>query len=750
MHQQWSLRGVWQCLPDKDNTFENSIENKIVYASNEQSWQEIAVPSHWQKAGFEHHQGVMWYRRTFHAPKKQDGVRYFLHFAGVDYFSEVWLNGVYLGAHEGDFDSFAFPVTAFLRFAAENELIVKVTSAIDKKPERKEIVKGGLYHWDCLPVRQEGLTDCPEVPSAANAQYPNPLINPGGIWQDVTLVAKPAVHLGRVRITPHLRDNYTKANVYFDVEVHNETGDERDIELRVRLVPHNFTVENTVSMTQTMPVFLRPGSTNQALRMTVHNPALWWSWDLGHPNLYRAVFEVWIDGEPVDTAEEVFGIREVKRDEKWGFYLNGERLFIKGNNYLSDQFLSLMTPGRYERDIQMMLDAYMNMTRLFAHAEKPEFYRLCDERGIMIFQDLPFQWGYRSDGEFINRAADVTRRYVEMLYNHPSVVLWCCHSESRFHDYNKLDNVLMETVKSMDATRPVHKDSVLIDRGDLPAFFATWEEFAKYVPNHLSVNWVGWYWGKIADAEHYNPMFVTEYGTQSLPAEESLKEFLAEEQLWPLDVEAWRTRGFQNNIYAKIMGEYPATLKELVERTQDYQVQFYKEHTEALRRKKYRNVNGVMQFHFVNTWPAIDWAIIDYYRRPKKAYYAVVHAFAPLQLSFAGHVEQLEDTLRVTMEAWVVNDYRRELEGHEIAYRLLAPDGTVVEERAVLAPLIEPDSSRCFDQAVLDLPLTDDVYRIEGELRDRGGNVVARNAKILFPRSNEADLETAAHVGAGL
>lgn len=750
MHQEWSLRGVWQCLPDKDNRYEGTMENTVVYAPQEHAWQEIAVPAHWQKAGFEHHQGVMWYRKAFTAPKKQDGIRYDLHFGGVDYFSEVWLNGLYLGAHEGDFDSFAFSVTDFLRFEMENELIVKVTSAIDQKPERKEIAKGGLYHWDCLPVRQEGLADCPEVPSAASAHYPNPLVNPGGIWQDVVVIARSAVHVERVGITSRLRDHYTKANVYFDIDLHNETTDEQEIELHIRVVPYNFTQEPDADIYQSVSAFLRPGMVHHTARIAIQNPALWWSWDTGHPHLYRVVIEVHQDGEVIDTANEIFGIREITRDDNWGFYLNGERLFIKGNNYLSDQFLSLMTPGQYERDVQMMLDAYMNMTRLFAHAEKPEFYRLCDEKGIMIFQDLPFQWGYRSDGEFINRAADVARRYVEMLYNHPSVVLWCCHSESRFHDYNKLDNVLVETVKAVDGTRPIHKNSVLIDKGELPAFFPTWEEFAKYVPNHLSVNWVGWYWGKITDAEYYNPLFVTEYGTQSLPDEESLKQFFTAEQLWPLDTDAWRTRGFQNNIYMKLMGEYPATLAELIERTQEYQVQFYKEHTEALRRKKYNNVNGIMQFHFVNTWPAIDWAIVDYYRRPKKAYYAVVHAFAPLHLSFAGHIERLEDTLRVTMEAWVVNDYRHELEGHEIHYRLLAPDGTVVEERAVLAPLLAADSSRCFDKTELELPLTDDVYRIEGKLRDREGRVVFHNTKILFPRINEAEVETAAHVNAGL
>jgi beta-mannosidase len=748
MHQELNLNGIWQCLPDADNTREGVIENKIVYASNNIAWHDITVPSHWQKAGFEGHQGVMWYRKKFNAPEKQAGTCFYLHFGAVDYFSEVWLNGVYLGAHEGDFDSFRFNVTDILHEKQDNELIVKVISTIDNNPERKAIAKGGLYHWDCLPVRQEGLKDCPEVPSAANAQYPNPLINPGGIWQGVRLLQKSAANIHNVRVTSLLQDDYEKANVYVDISIENEAWFEQELEIRTRVIPHNFVGDEIISLTET--VMHRPGTLQHTTRVTVDQPRLWWSRELGTPHLYQAVTELWQNEKLLDSRTHTFGIREIKLDESWGFYLNGKRLFIKGNNYVSDQFLSIMNEEGYKTDLDLMAQANMNMTRLFAHAEREEFYRLCDEQGMLVFQDLPFQWGYRSDGEFISRAADVSARFVRMLYNHPSVVLWCCHSESRYHDYNKLDSVLLRTVQQNDRTRPVHKNSVLVAEGKLPDFFATWDDFAEYIPNHLSVNWVGWYWGEIDDAEHYNPLFITEYGTQSLPDEESLRKFISEDELWPADLDAWRMRGFQNNIYTKMMGDYPATLTEMIERTQAYQVRFYKEHTEALRRKKYKNVSGILQFHFVNTWPAIDWSIIDYYRKPKRAFYAVAKAFEPLQLSFAGEMEAGEQSTRLTMEAWIVNDFRTELEGHEVSYRLLDENGTVVEERIVLAPVIEEDSSRCFDRASIEVPAHHRILKIEGELRDQNGSIVAHNDKVIFPKRSENEIETAARAKVGL
>ncbi|WCK56009.1 glycoside hydrolase family 2 TIM barrel-domain containing protein [Aneurinibacillus sp. Ricciae_BoGa-3] len=750
MRHNYKLTGKWLCIADTDNQMEGKLQNRAVYHAQTLDWQPIQVPAHWQQAGFEGHQGVMWYRTSFFAPQRDHDKAYFLKFKGVDYFSESWLNGVYLGAHEGDFDAFEYVVSQYLKFDGENELIVKVEAYLDENPERKNTIKGGLYHWDCLPVKQQGLENCEEVPSAANAQYPSPVVNPGGIWQEVSLEQRHLHYIEEIRVTSYLKDAYTKASIYADVVLHNTSLDEKDFVLKVSLLPHNFIGEVLNDTPRTM--VQRPGRMTHTSVLSIMEPQLWWSRELGKANLYKAVVEVWDHERLVDAREEVFGIREVKLDDKWGFYLNGKRLFLKGNNYVSDQYLSNMDSEKYEADVQLMLGANMNMTRLFAHAERKEFYRLCDENGLLIFQDLPFQWGYRSDGEFINRANNLARRFVSMLYNHPSIVLWCTHSESRYHDYNKLDSVLVQAVQDIDRTRPVHKNSVLVAEGGLPDYFATMDEFGRYIAPNLSVHWVGWYWGKIEDAEYYNPLFITEYGSQSLPDEASMRKFIGDESLWPADWETWRAKGFQTNIYNLMLGEFPQTLQELIDRTQDYQVAFYKEHTEALRRKKYNNVNGVLQFHFVNTWPAIDWSIIDYYRNPKKAYYAVAKAFEPLQLSFAGHAEIYETAgvQRVLIESWLVNDYHQMIEGKEIAYRLIAQDGTVVEERKVLVPLIAEDSAVCRDVLNIEVSARYGKLHVEGELKELDGTVITRNDKWIRTPLDRESVITALKANVGL
>jgi beta-mannosidase len=483
------------------------------------------------------------------------------------------------------------------------------------------------------------------------------------------------------------------------------------------------------------------------LTVEVPAPRLWWTHDLGEQPLYACAVELVDEGVVVSREERVFGFREVRQDADWTFYLNGKRLFMRGTNYLSDQFLSQVDVGVYERDIQMMLDANMNMIRVFAHRERDEFYRLCDEKGLLVFQDLPFQWGYRSDLFFIRRAEDVVTRYVNSLLHHPCIALWCCHSESRLYDYNKLDQAMMERVRRLDPTRPVQRNSVLAAVGETPKFFRDLKEYGEFIPPHLTVHWVGWYWGELRDKEHYNPLFVSEYGTQSVPCRESLEQFIPAQALWPPDWDVWRRHGFQTNVFEKNIGPFPAELDELIEVTQQYQARFYKEHTEALRRKKWAQVKGILQFHFVNGWPAIDWSMIDYYRRPKLAYEAVKKAFAPLLLSFKGDVQDS----RATVEPWLVNDHHRRFEALTLQWQVLTPSGEVLHEETLGGLTMEADSAKRLRREVtLTLPEGVREAVAVGRLFAADGALLTENDALLYPLSKAGEMESAADAKVGL
>lgn len=734
MVQVLNLSGKWYIKHDPNGDLEKAGLPYMDAIDTAGFW-EIQVPSHWQTQGFDY-QGTVWYYREFDFDREvRADEKVFLRFEGVDYSCEVWLNGVYLGAHEGDFDSFRFEVTEELM--GHNRLLVKVESGIDARPEFKQILKGAVYHWDCVPVKQQGLTDCPEVPSSANSQYPNPIVNPGGIWKPVYLEINKGYILEEMRVTPHLvGQNDALLHIQGWLYSWDQPG---HLTVEVHLEPDNFAGR---SYNHSFTVFVSPGQNSFSESIRLEKPSLWWTWDLGQPHLYNLNLRVCNEaGAEALTYSMPVGIREVSKGANWELYLNGKRFFARGTNYLSDQFLSLSTTERYDQDLQMMLDANMNMVRVFSHMENEYFYSQCDRLGILVWQDLPFQWGYDPSPQLIKKAKDLAERFVVRLANHPCIFLWCCHSESRLHDYNKLDSVLERAVQKLDPSRPVWRNSVLAAGGEPPKYFSDLDSFGAYVSNNLSVHWVGWYWGKVDDAEWYNPYFVTEFGTQSIPNLPSLQKFIEQKDLWPPNWDEWRYRGFQLNIYEKNLGKVPDTLKELIEITQEYQHRFYKQHIEALRRKKYKDVNGLLQFHFVNTWPAIDWSIIDYYRVPKKAYYTIKEAFSPVLLSFTG--DFTEDG--VCVSAWIVNDLHTQLEGLSLHWKVLV-DGELVHEETVPIEQIPADSTKIY--ACKDFAVREREVVAQGSLvqEDR---IISANENILKPY-NLTDIETPQKAGVGL
>src|SRR5207248_1867563 len=133
----------------------------------------------------------------------------------------------------------------------------------------------------------------------------------------------------------------------------------------------------------------------------LENPRLWWTHDLAEPNLYTVKVETFGDEllrTRLDTWEFEWGLRRFEMHD-WIPYLNGHRLFLKGNNYApGDTRIATMTRERYLHDLTMARDANMNFMRIHAHVEKPELYDVADELGILLWQDFPLQWsGTRRD-----------------------------------------------------------------------------------------------------------------------------------------------------------------------------------------------------------------------------------------------------------------------------------------------------------------------------------------------------------------
>jgi beta-mannosidase len=313
-----------------------------------------------------------------------------------------------------------------------------------------------------------------------------------------------------------------------------------------------------------------------------------------------------------------------------------------------------------------MKDANLNGVRVHAHVNRKEFYDACDEAGLFVWQDFALQWSYEATDHFTRNACRQIKEMVHLLYNHPSIIVWCCHNEPSFNK-DELDPVLARAVKEEDDSR----------------FVDTQSDF-RYHP------YPGWYWddSTLKDSPggiDKDRTFYSEFGAQALPEVATLKKMFTPKELWPPDWKKWALHDFQYmqtfNIAKIDMGK---SIQEFVENSQKYQARLLKEYIQSFRLKKYKPMNGYFQFMFVDCWPSITWSVVDYFRKPKEGYEALKTVSQPLLPVWRTYVTQYN---RGDIINWgssflnnlqLINDYPYSFRGLKIEARVVDPKGKVL------------------------------------------------------------------------
>lgn len=616
-----SLNGVWNYVLDTESL--GVVRRFHDPDINISGWSSMKIPNNWQLAGVDNYSGVVWFRRTFTLPEEFDAKHVFVRFAGVDYFAKVWLNGCLLGEHEGYFQPFEFMVDEFIRRNDVNTLVVRVASPREepgtKWPSNKRLIKGIFSHHDTRP----GSWDL-----VAGQD-----LGTGGIWNDVELVATGDIRIAGMHVTPTLLgDGTARARISFGVV--NYSLVPHEAEVRTAIVPDNFA--GPALDGQPRKVWLQPGANRVNLVEPIAEPRLWWTWDHGEPNLYRAEVEVSIEDDS-DVSKTRFGLRTFSEDRDGNWHLNGRRIFIRGTNVIPTQWLSEYDPDMIAADIALLRQANVNGVRVHAHVNRQEFYEACDEAGILVWQDFALQWSYDEAADMVDSAVSQIIDMVDLLYNHPSICIWCCHNEPSVNR-DSLDRVLYDTVTALDSSRLIKSHS----------------DFKEH-PYH------GWYYGHVAEyAQAPGGPVISEYGAQALPNLETMKEMLEEGKLWPPDWREWAYRDFQYDQTFNVAGVcLGRSIEEFIQNSQAYQSMVLKAATESYRRAKFTRIGSLFQFMFMDCWPSITWSVVDYYRRPKRGYFALKRAFQPVLPCVVREREKIARGQHVFKELWIVNDFAR-------------------------------------------------------------------------------------------
>ncbi|MBC7543100.1 MAG: beta-galactosidase [Candidatus Sericytochromatia bacterium] len=655
MTPSFSLAGTWLYRPvaDDDATYD------MIIASHPDEWQKMTLPANWHVAGLPSQDGTVWFRRSFDSVP-HDGLIPLLTFAGVDYIADVWLNGTFLGHHEGYFAPFTFAAESLQE--GPNDLVVRVFSPREEAgpvwPHRKRAIKGIFGHHDCRPgawhptFGQDG--------------------NTGGIWNDVTLSWRPAVRIQDVQTLVSLEGD--AATVVVRIGLAGLTAAQNlPVYVTCRDAAGRIVDERKTT------IVVSPEDPIASLGLRIAAPELWWSWDHGDQPLYDLDVAV---GD--DAVSQRFSIRTIHQEgDAW--FLNGQRTFLRGTNIIPALWLSTYTAEQIATDVRLMKEAGLNIVRVHAHVTRPEFYDACDAAGLMVWQDFSLQWSYDLSPDFAAEAVSQIRAMVRLLRHHPSIVIWCCHNEPAGQEFT-LDPLLVQAVRAEDGERIVRSHS----------------DFSEHP-------YPGWYYGHTQEfAALPGAPLISEFGAQALPSVETLQTFLPPDKLWPADWEAWSYHDFQYEQTFWVAGVEPGeSLESFVEASQRYQGELLRYAIDTYRRARYSPITGVFQFMFVDGWPSITWSVLDYLRQPKLGYQVLKEVCSPVYLSVRLATPVSRAGLPLPVSVILINDLHETIIGVTISFRLLTLAESCVAEwpaqRANMAADDKIDLSKAWEKA-LTLP----------------------------------------------
>jgi len=617
-------------------------------------------------------------------------------FEGLDTIAQIVLNGKPAGSSDNMFIPHRFDVTSLVK-ALSNELVVKFAAAgeyagklIDKYGNKavgaeRVFVRKAQYQfgWDWCPP----LVGC-------------------GIWRDVRLAAASKaridnVHIRTVALKPDCAD--------IEVAVELDTVAKEDFLCKITLPTQAGAIEKDVEFAE--------GKNCNSVSIRVDNPQLWWPVGYGQQDIYQLDVKLFAQGQLIDQKQESFGIRTVKLNrqpddygEKFQFEVNGQPVYVKGANWVPVS----MFPGsdesvNYEKFLTAAVQANMNMVRVWGggYFEAKGFYQLCDKLGLMVWQDFMFACAYYPDDKwFCQQVETEAAAIIKQLRNHPSISLWCGNNEidwihykqwfcksDKFYGEAIYHKILPRLVSQLDPDRNyIHSTPV-----------ASSESKDPNEPTSGAVHqWNVWNMnGPVRDyimSEDEIPGFVTEFGLQSLPDMETIKEFCPPSQIRigskSLDKHDYQERNSRIYRYVGDTFGSPSDIEQFVYLSQLTQARAIKAFVEHLRSHNSKN-SGVMFWQLNDACSAISWAAIDTRHRPKALYYYARRFFSNVLITAVPDQENLKPGSREDLKLTsviAVNDSSEIVKGAVLKCRLLDLFGNKLQEAAF--PLVIEAFSR--------------------------------------------------------
>jgi beta-mannosidase len=690
------------------------------------------------------------YQTSFNLSKRDFSKQHIeLYFSGLDTYAHIFINDSLILQTDNMFRNYTIDAKQFLK-KGNNKLHIKFHSPINKGIEKYEALG---YKF---PVSDNDLAKIGQVENEKRVSIFTrkagyhfgwdwaPRLVTSGIWKPIKLISWNQHKIEDVFIQQNSIGKKANMTAHIELAVNNKS--EKGV---VEIIVNGKTIKKT-------QVKLIKGENNLQIPFEIENPELWWPNGMGNQVLYDVEVKL-TSGFYADTKSHKIGLRTIeliREPDSIGtsfyFKVNGHDVFMKGANYIpQDIFLPNAKKANYEHIIASAKDANMNMLRVWGGGiyENDEFYQLCDEMGLLVWQDFMFACAmYPGDSSFLENVKQEAIDNVKRLRNHTSIALWCGNNEvlSAWENWGWKNDIIEEQSKEIADT--IWKAYNAIFHKILPEVVTSYDGTRAYWPSSPGSDfggkeshekgdahyWMVW-WGK-EPFDNYNkaiPRFMSEYGFQSFPEFSTVEKYTIPEDhnIYSEVMKSHQRSSIGNETIEEYMlrdYKQPKDFKSFLYVSQLLQAHGIKIGIEAHRRNRDKCM-GSLYWQINDCWPVASWSSIDYYGKWKALHYTAKKSFENFLISF----ENKEDRLNV----FVVSDSLKNRNA-VLKIELLDFDGNLLKQWEELITVEANKSNKYIDllkNDILNVSNANNAVLHAELLNNENNSIILENLFYLSP-----------------
>ena len=579
------------------------------------------------------------FRTKVMIPATWKGKKIFMRPEGINYRGELFLNGRIAAVTTGMFQRNVVDVTDVVKLGEANDLVVKVRP-LDFPGGPGSKPWGAMGEWHNGGDGEIGRNVTMLMSAGWDFTFHDGIRDRNtGIWKPIVFFSNGDVRLDHPYVKTTLNADMTEATLEMEVEVCNTAERPHynvEGELMAEVLGTDVKAKTEFELGTGERRFVK-------LVATLKDPKLWWPRNKGERHFYEVKFtanaagyDSWWQHQkaghvpPRRCADELsvrFGVRECYSDQSGPggarqFYVNRRKVFVRGTNWIPEAMLR-GDDSRMERELRLTAESGVNMLRLWAGgiAESDRFYELCDEYGLLVWQEFFLSGDTRQPDDralYLDNVAQVVKR----IRMHPSVVHWCGANESTAVEGTE------KLVKELTGTRSWMQQSECDGVHDGSPYF--------------TVNPMRYYTDTASDRGHRVYGFSPEYGTCAMPCYEQMLSFMPEEMLWPMEKNKanWLYRegnGFNqltkyHDLAVRAYGT-SLSLKEYAQKSQAVDALSHRCLWEAWNLAR-NHATGVLFWYNNTPVPQLGSHAWDYNLNQEAAFFAQRNALEPLHAQF--------------------------------------------------------------------------------------------------------------------